>query len=66
MTLRRPLFAAQAVLLAALLGGCSSLPFLSDDKPDAGDDTEAPAPAGRAVYELDVQAPGPLRTLLLN
>jgi translocation and assembly module TamA len=66
MTLRRPLFAAHAVLLAALLGGCSSLPFLSDDKPDTGDDTEAPAAAGRAVYELDVQAPGPLRALLLN
>lgn len=52
-----------ALLMASLLlAGCSSLPFLSKttDEPDAAKD----APAERAIYELEVDAPSDLRKLL--
>ena len=51
-------------VLAALLGGCSSLPFLGDDKDKAV--AEAPREPEVTLYELEVQAPGPLRKLLLD
>ena len=58
-----PFRALAGFVMAALLGGCSSLPFLSHD--DA-----APAAAARepevALYEFEVEAPAPLRTLLLD
>ena len=49
---------------AALLGGCSSLPFFSK-KDDADATKKAPEPEV-ALYEFDVDAPKPLRTLLLT
>ncbi len=52
------------LLFAALLGGCSSLPFFSDEA-DAARRVE-PAEPQAALYELEVRAPGPLRTLLLD
>ena len=54
-----------AALFAALLGGCSSLPFLSKHE---GDDTAAAKPREPEVklYDLDVIAPSALRTLLLE
>lgn len=73
MTLRRGLRAAIAAAAVALAGmictGCASLPFGSG-KPDA-EAASAPGAAAsaaptRADYKLDVQAPGPLRALLLN
>ena len=58
-----PSRALAGFVMAALLGGCSSLPFLSHD--DA-----APGAAARepevALYEFEVAAPAPLRTLLLD
>lgn len=48
--------------LAAALCGCSSLPFFGDK--DAAK-KEATAEAQVALYELDVEAPGPIKTLLL-
>lgn len=71
MTLGRGLRAALiAVVTTAFslgLTGCASLPF-GLGKPDAaaapaGADSAAPT---RAEYKLEVQAPDPLRTLLLN
>ena len=55
-----------AVLLggAGLLGGCASLPFFGKADADAG--VAASTPAERAVYRLDVNAPDPLRRLLLE
>jgi translocation and assembly module TamA len=60
MNWRRLLRAVAAGLLATALAACSSLPFMSK-KDDAG-----PASPERAVYELQVEAPAPLRRLLLN
>ncbi len=51
------------LLMVALLGGCSSLPFLRDDAGNAGV-AAAPAEPRIALYELEVRAPGPLRRLL--
>jgi translocation and assembly module TamA len=59
MSLRRLFQAAAALLLATALAGCSSLPFLSKKSDDAG-----PSTPERAVYELQVEAPGDLRRLL--
>ncbi len=72
MILGRGLRAAIVAAVAALSGmactGCASLPFGSA-KPDA-DAASAPGAAAsaptRAEYRLDVQAPDPLRALLLN
>jgi len=49
-----------AAALVALLAGCSSLPFFS--KKDTAPAAEASAE--RAVYSLDIEAPGDLRKLL--
>ena len=64
MTLRAaPLRALWGLTTAALLGGCSSLPFFTDKDPaDAG----APREPEVALYEFDVEAPSPLRKLLLD
>lgn len=61
MNWRRLLLAVMAALLGAALAGCSSLPFLSKKTVDPG-----PSTPERAVYELQVEAPAPLRRLLLN
>ena len=65
MTLRTaPLQALWAPVLAALLGGCSTLPFFSG-KPDDG--SAAPREPEVALYEFEVDAPSDrLRTLLLE
>ena len=54
---------ALAACMACLLGGCSSLPFL--DHKDEAAKAAAPAPEV-TLYELTVEAPGPLRALLLQ
>lgn len=63
---RRSLFIAlQAVCVAAALaglGGCAGLPFFSKKT----ETTDAAAPVDRAVYRLEVEAPGDLRKLLLT
>ena len=51
-------------VVSALLGGCASLPFLGDNKAKAA--AEAAREPEVTLYELDVQAPGALRTLLLD
>ena len=58
-----PLRALAGFAMAALLGGCSSLPFLSHD--DATTAAAAREPEV-ALYEFEVAAPAPLRTLLLD
>ncbi|MGZ5239724.1 MAG: autotransporter assembly complex protein TamA [Caldimonas sp.] len=64
MTLRAaPLRALWGPALAALLGGCSSLPFFSDT---ADADAAAPREPEVALYEFEVDAPSPLRQLLLE
>lgn len=63
MSLRPALAAALVALGAALLGGCSSLPFLSD-KASEEETAGAPPIADRAVYELEIEAPRELRGLL--
>ena len=64
MTLRAaPLRALWGSTLAVLLGGCSSLPFLSD-KADA--DASPQREPEVALYEFEVEAPSPLRKLLLE
>ncbi|MEO8835187.1 MAG: hypothetical protein ABI364_00445, partial [Caldimonas sp.] len=50
--------------LAASLCGCSSLPFFGD-KDGAAKNEAPPAEAQAALYELDVEAPAPIKTLLL-
>ncbi len=52
------------LLLVSLLAACSSLPFFGDNA-DA-DGRAGPAEPQVALYELEVRAPGPLRTLLLD
>ncbi|MEO8525820.1 MAG: BamA/TamA family outer membrane protein [Caldimonas sp.] len=64
MTLRpAPLRALWWSTLAMLLGGCSSLPFFSS-KDEAG--AAAPREPAVALYEFEVEAPPPLRALLLE
>src|SRR5207245_7358196 len=61
MNWRAAFAALSAALLATVLSGCSSIPFLSKK-------TEGPAVAAspdRAVYALEVEAPDDLRKLLL-
>ena len=58
-----PLRALAGFVVAALLGGCSSLPFFGHD--DAGTASAASEPEV-ALYEFDVEAPALLRTLLLD
>ncbi len=66
MTLRAaPLRALSWLVLAASLGGCSSLPFLSDEEKKAPA-AEPPGEADVALYDFDVEAPAPLRKLLLD
>jgi translocation and assembly module TamA len=61
-----PLRALWWLPLLVSLGGCSSLPFLGDrERADAGA-AEAPAETGPPLYELEVEAPEPLRALLLE
>ena len=65
MTFRTaPLKALWVPVLAALLGGCSTLPFFSD-KQDEG--SAAPREPEVALYEFEVDAPSErLRALLLE
>ncbi len=59
-----PLQALCWLLLAALISGCSSLPFLNGkDEPAAAG---VPAEPEIPLYELEVEAPEPLRRLLLD
>ena len=58
-----PLRALAGFVIAALLGGCSSLPFLHDDDKAA---TEKPREPEVELYRLEVVATAPLRTLLLD
>lgn len=60
MTFTRGLSAA---LMALLLAGCSSLPFMAPKADAAG---EAPAVPTRLAYRLDVQAPDAIRKLLVR
>ena len=50
--------------LAASLGGCASLPFFGDKR--RGRRRRRRRAADRAEYELEVDAPTPLRKLLLD
>jgi translocation and assembly module TamA len=56
--------AALLALLASLLAGCGSLPFLS--KPEAPAAAASSPAVGRAVYELEIVAPGELHRLLAD
>ncbi len=51
-------------MLAVLLGGCSSLPFFSNKDEAAA--TAPPREPEVALYDFEVEAPAPLRTLLLE
>ncbi|HEV7574572.1 MAG TPA: BamA/TamA family outer membrane protein [Caldimonas sp.] len=53
------------LLLSAGLAGCANLPFFGDRADDAAGRT-APAEPQVPLYELEVRAPGALRTLLLD
>jgi translocation and assembly module TamA len=59
-----PLRALAMVLLAALLCACSSFPFLSEK--DGADAAAKPSEPEVKLYDFDVDAPAPLRTLLLD
>jgi translocation and assembly module TamA len=59
--LRRALWGS---VFGVLLGGCSSLPFLS--KSDDADASTPPREPEIALYEFEVDAPAPLRALLLD
>jgi translocation and assembly module TamA len=58
-----PFRALSVGLIAALLGGCASLPFLS--KNDDAEAAKAHEPAVK-LYDLEIDAPAPLRMLLLE
>ncbi|HEX2539957.1 MAG TPA: BamA/TamA family outer membrane protein [Caldimonas sp.] len=59
-----PWRALWCLLLTALMTGCTSLPFLNGkEEPEA---TQAAAEPEVPLYDFDVQAPEPLRTLLLD
>ena len=51
-------------ILSLSLGGCASLPFFGDKTKEAPEGAETEPTV--AQYELEVKAPGPLRTLLLE
>lgn len=59
-----PLRALWWSTLVVLLGGCSSLPFFSNKDEAAAATT--PREPEVALYEFEVEAPSPLRTLLLE
>lgn len=59
-----PLRALSVLLVATLLGGCSSLPFFS--KKDDADKGAVPPEPQVKLYDLQIEAPAPLRTLLLQ
>ncbi|MDQ2734847.1 MAG: outer membrane protein assembly factor, partial [Pseudomonadota bacterium] len=59
-----PLRALQVLACVVLLGGCSSLPFLSK-KDDAGAAAKPREPEVK-LYNLEIEAPSPLRTLLFE
>jgi translocation and assembly module TamA len=59
-----PARALWVVLLSVMLGGCSSLPFFGAKADDAA--AGVPAEPLVAQYELTVEAPTALRTLLLD
>ncbi|NUZ05919.1 autotransporter assembly complex protein TamA [Piscinibacter koreensis] len=61
--MRGPLGAAALLLATGLLGGCASLPFFGKDD-DAKSAAEASEEPQVVLYELDVEAPGALKTLL--
>jgi len=54
------------LLATALLGGCANLPFFGHRGDDANDAATGPAEPQAALYELEVHAPAPLKTLLLD
>ena len=54
------------LVLTAGLGGCASLPFFGHDADPTAARSDAPTEPQAALYELEVRAPGPLRTLLLD
>ena len=62
MSLRTAPLLALWWLLAAVVSGCSSLPFLNgkDEAAAAAGEPEVP------LYDFDVEAPAPLRRLLLE
>ncbi len=62
MNCRAALVRALWWVTALMLGGCGSLPFLSDEKPEA----VAVEPKTAPQFVLDVQAPSELRKLLLE
>ena len=69
MILGRRLRAALIAAAAIWLAGCASLPFglgKSDAEAASAPGSAASAAPTRAEYKLDVQAPDPLRALLLN
>ncbi|MEP7099263.1 MAG: POTRA domain-containing protein, partial [Burkholderiales bacterium] len=69
MTLGRGLRAAIVAALVLICAGCASLPFglgKSDAQAASAPGAAASAAPTRAEYQLDVQAPDPLRALLLN
>jgi translocation and assembly module TamA len=59
-----PVRALAVLTVAAFLGGCSSLPFQS--KSDTADASTPPREPEIALYEFEVDAPAPLRALLLD
>lgn len=63
MTARTGALAAAALAAAALLSGCANLVFLLP-KPEPEKVEAPPATLEQAEYRVEVQAPGPLRTLL--
>lgn len=65
MTLGRRLRAAMVAAAAVLLCGCAHLPF-GGDKQAAAPSAAASAVSTQAEYKLEVQAPDPLRAMLLN
>ena len=66
MTLVPGLRAAIAVATVLCLAGCANLPFLSDKTGTDAAAAGAPTTATRDFYRLEVQAPAPLRRLLLD
>ena len=62
--MRAPVGALALLVLAALLGGCSSLPFFGKK-----DDANATQPVGEPLveqYAFEVEAPDPLKTLMTD
>ena len=62
--MKAPVRALALLLLAALLGGCSSLPFFGK-KDDAASEEKAPEPLVQQ-YEFEVEAPDPSKKLLAD